>query len=426
MLSKWYWLLRHAAKQLWFTVAIYSVVGVVTALSALVLDPLIPRTVSSQIGADAVDRILGILASSMLAVTTFSIATMVQAFASAGSVATPRATQLLVEDRTAQRALATFIGTFVFSLVSIIALSTGAYGPSGRLVLFFVTLGVIALIIVTLLRWIDRLSKLGRVGETVDQVERAAASAIKQRRKRPYLGGYPAVDLPANAMNIFADEIGYIERINMSALAGFAKDADCDVHVQLLPGGFATPDRAIALLSKPVKHDEVEIVRKAFHLGGARSFEQDPRFGLIVLAEVASRALSPAINDPGTAIDVIGTLVRLMNQWAQPDEPAASDAVEFPRIFVPPLVAAQLMEDCFTPIGRDGASMIEVCIRLQKALCSISTMKSPGLREAALVQAREALERGEDQLLHERDKARLREAAAWLPVEAASSLKVPA
>lgn len=414
MLTRWIWRLRDASKQLWFTVAVYCVVGIVTALSALVLDPLIPMDVSSKIGADAVDRILGILASSMLAVTTFSIATMVQAFASAGSVATPRATQLLVEDRTAQRALATFIGTFVFSLVSIIALSTGAYGPSGRLVLFVVTLCVIALIIVMLLRWIDRLSKLGRVGETVDQVERATTAAIRARRKRPYLGGHPAIEVPAKTHPVFAARIGYVDRIDMGALASIARENECEVHVHLLPGGFATPDRAVASLSKALDDEFNERVGRAFNVGDARSFDQDPRFGLIVLAEVASRALSPAVNDPGTAIDVIGTAVRVLHEWSLPDEDGESDKVEFPGVFVPPLTAQELVQDVFTPIGRDGAGLIEVSIRLQKALRSVAAMESPGLRTAARRQALEAFERGEAQLGHAHDKQRLREAAAWM------------
>jgi len=414
MLTRLIWRLRDATRQLWFTVAVYSVVGIVTALSALVLDPLIPLDVSSKIGAEAVDRILGILASSMLAVTTFSIATMVQAFASAGSVATPRATQLLVEDRTAQRALATFIGTFVFSLVSIIALSTGAYGPSGRLVLFVVTLCVIALIIVTLLRWIDRLSKLGRVGETVDQVERATTAAIRARRKRPFLGGHSGIAVPKDARAVAASRIGYVDRIDMATLAAVAKDNKCDVHVHLLPGGFATPDRPLASLSRALDDEATDRVRKAFNVGGARSFDQDPRFGLIVLAEIASRALSPAVNDPGTAIDVIGTAVRVLHEWSLPDEDDAGGEVEFPGVYVPPLTAQELVQDVFTPIGRDGASLVEVCIRLQKALRSVAAMDSPGLRAVATRQAREALERGEAQLTHAHDKERLREAAAWM------------
>jgi hypothetical protein len=60
-------------------------------------------------------------------------------------------------------------------------------------------------------------------------------------------------------------------------------------------------------------------------VGDVRSFDQDPRFGAVVLTEIASRALSPGMNDPGTAIDVIGRAVRLLAICiaAQPGGPGA-------------------------------------------------------------------------------------------------------
>ncbi|MBY0382427.1 MAG: DUF2254 domain-containing protein [Xanthobacteraceae bacterium] len=414
MLSRWLWLWRRLSRQLWFTVAVYCALGIITALSALLLEPLIPGDISSRIGADAVDRILGVLASSMLAVTTFSIATMVQAFASASTSATPRATQLLVEDRSAQRALATFIGSFVFSLVSIIALSTGVYGPSGRLVLFLVTLGVIVLIVVMLLRWIDRLSKLGRVGETVDQVERAALRAIKARRKTPCLGGHPAVAVPETAIGVVVQQVGYVERIDMARLAAVARDAASAIHVRVLPGSFLTPERAVAYISADLEDKYQDDVRAAFVVGGARSFDQDPRFGMIVLAEVASRALSPAVNDPGTAIDVIGTAVRLFSEWSKPDEKDGLDKVAYPDVYVPPITAQELVEDAFTPIARDGAALIEVGVRLIKGLYAVSVMSDPDMRLAAIMQARNAQARCEKALSNPHDLARLREACGWL------------
>jgi uncharacterized membrane protein len=58
-------------------------------------------------------------------------------------------------------------------------------------------------------------------------------------------------------------------------------------------------------------------MRKAFVIGDMRYFDEDPRFGLITLS-VASRALSPAVNDPGTAIQIISSYVRLFSLWAEP------------------------------------------------------------------------------------------------------------
>src|SRR5690554_7197137 len=109
----------------------------------------------------------------MLAVTTFSLGVMTSAFGAATTNVTPRATKLLMEDRLTQNVLSTFIGAFLFSIVGIIVLKTGSYGERGRAVLFLITIVVIGLVVIQLLRWINHLISLGRVGTTIDRVEAA-------------------------------------------------------------------------------------------------------------------------------------------------------------------------------------------------------------------------------------------------------------
>lgn len=165
-MSRWQWLLTRLTRQLWFRATLIGALGIAAGLAALT-EHLLPWDLPTTIGADAVDGILNIIASSMLAVTTFSLSVMTSAY----SNVTPRAIKLLIEDRLTQNVLSSFIGSFLFSIVGIVVLKTGAYGDSGRFVLFIVTIAVIALVVVSLLRWIDHLTRLGRVGETTERVE---------------------------------------------------------------------------------------------------------------------------------------------------------------------------------------------------------------------------------------------------------------
>ena len=155
------------------------------------LPPYVPDAWTVKIGAQAIDGILNVLASSMLAVTVFSLSTMVAAYGAATTNVTPRATRLLMEDNTSQNVLGTFIGSFLFSLVGIIALSTGAYGDQGRAILLVVTIGLIVVIAATILRWIDYLARFGRLSETIERVEEATWKAMETRLAHPYLCGRP-------------------------------------------------------------------------------------------------------------------------------------------------------------------------------------------------------------------------------------------
>ena len=121
MLGRWRWRLRLFSRYLWVRVSIFSGLAIAASLASIYLAPLVPDNFSDLIGTDAVDSILTTLASSMLTVTTFSLTVMVAAHSAATASTTPRALKLLIEDSTTQNALGTFLGSFIFSLVGIIA-----------------------------------------------------------------------------------------------------------------------------------------------------------------------------------------------------------------------------------------------------------------------------------------------------------------
>lgn len=419
MTSRWQWLIETTVRKLWFRASLFSVFAVATALVAPIASPRIPPAWSALVGADALDNVLGIIASSMLTVTIFSLTTMVSAYASAASSVTPRATKLLLEDATSQNAMSTFLGAFLFSLVGIIALSTGVYGDSGRLVLFGATVIVIVVIVVTLLRWISHLSTLGRVGDTIGRVERAARQAFDDRIALPCLGGRPLDEAPASARPVHGERIGYVKHVDMNALQAAAGDAG-EVWVGALPGAFVHPSQPLAWTDFD---DEARrnAVREAFTVGDSRTYEQDPRFGLIVLAEIASRALSPAVNDPGTAIEVLGTGVRVLDRWCcergRPDEQGrgadenGGARLPYPSVRVPPLSADDLFEDLFAPIARDGAGTVEVGIRLQKSLAMLADAGDEAVKRSARRVSAAALEHAGQALTRAADRYRLAELA---------------
>ncbi|HFN9836717.1 TPA: DUF2254 domain-containing protein [Yersinia enterocolitica] len=374
-MSKWRWLLSQLTRKLWFRTCFFAALAILSALVSVVLKPFIPPSIGGVVGSDAVDKILNILASSMLAVTTFSLNIMVSAYSSATTSVTPRATRLVMEDSTTQNVLATFIGSFLFSLVGIVALSMGAYGDQGRVVLFVVTLVVIGLIVITLLRWIQHLSLLGRVGETTSRVEEATRMALENRVNIPYLGGKPwqaHLTPPANAIPIYPTDIGYIQHVDMQMLDTYAQRVKGELYLQSQAGAFVHPAQPVAWLASPHGDSDTAEILDAITISTERSFDQDPRFGLAVLAEIASRALSPAVNDPGTAIDVIGRAVRLLAIWGK--KPPGSSEVEYAQVYVQPILTADLFDDIFNPIARDGAALIEVQLRLLKALLAVEQL----------------------------------------------------
>jgi uncharacterized membrane protein len=378
---------------------------VITALIGVTAEQVLPEDIPDWVGSSAVASVLNILASSMLAVTTFSLGVMVSAYSAATTNVTPRATRLLISDTTSQNALSTFLGSFLFSLVGIITLSIEGYGQRGRIVLFVVTVGVIVVIVITMLRWMDYLMKLGRVGETAHRLEKAAADAIGARLSAPYLGGNAWGDEgpPDDAVAIKVHETGYVQHVDGGALQSLAEDIDGKIYVDVLPGTFVHEGRAVFRVVGELDEEEEKRAVGAITIGDERTFDQDPRFGVLVLAEVGTRALSDAINDSGTAIDILGRLARVLLRWAKAD-----DAVEvrFDRLFVRSIDDADLVEDAFAAIARDGAAKIEVQVRLQKALGVLIESGDQTIAHAAKQMSRRAADLARA-ALDETDRARL-------------------
>lgn len=394
MLARWQWQLGRYFHLMWVRATLFSVAGVAAALVALVVKPWVPEDLALTVGADAVDKILTITASSMLAVTTFSLSAVIAAYGSASASATPRATKLLMQDSSTQNMLATFIGSFLFSVVGIIALSTGLYGAKGRVVMFFVSLLMIVLIVYTLLLWINHLIKFGRLGEVTERLEETTAKALEERRLRPYLGGqalWRKEDIPSDAFAVCSPLTGYVQLVDMLALGKLASEEGRSIYVVAPPGTFVYPGMPLAYCHG-FTEDMQEQVLPWFKLGYQRSFEQDPRFGVQVLTEVASRGLSSAVNDLGTPIDIIGRGVRLFHRFACGERGNAPTEGSCIRVYVTPLQDDDLFDDFFRPIARDGASLIEIILRLVKALHMLAKLAPerylrPAQRQARIVLA---------------------------------------
>ncbi|MDI6958498.1 DUF2254 domain-containing protein [Pantoea sp. Pa-EAmG] len=405
-MTKTQWILGQITRKLWFRSALFAVLAVLTALLAIALKPVLPASASGLTGADSVDKILTILASSMLAVTTFSLNIVVSAYNTASSSVTPRATRLLLEDRTTQNVLATFIGSFLYSLVGIIALSMGAFGAHGRVILFFVTLAVIVMIVLTLLRWIQHLALFGRMDDTCQRVELATVRALKERLSTPLMGcaPWPADEQSFDAGYVLTSSgVGYLQHIDMQRLATLAEEKSIDIFLEVQPGAFLHGTTTLLRTGIAPDEETASEFRASFTVGEQRSFEQDPRFGLCVLSEIASRALSPAVNAPGTAIDIIGRAVRILSA----DNKTETDKPLYPRLHMRPLMMRDLFDDVFTAIARDGAGMLEVQIRLHKALAALSRLRPEIYAEEAYRHSAGALRRAKKVMSSEDDIAML-------------------
>jgi uncharacterized membrane protein len=412
--------LNRLREKLWVRPMAVCLLSIAAAFVATLADGTKLENFVPGISPDSVETLLSVMASSMLVIATFSVGSMVSAYASASSMATPRSFLLIVADDSSQNALSTFVGAFIFSIVALTTVKNEYYGTAGLFVLFVLTVIVFGLVITTFVRWVDRIARLGRLGSTIDKVEKATATALKRRRSAPTLCGMP-VQSETSGQSVFAASVGYVQHIDIAALQSWAKEAQVRVRVATLPGAFASPDKALAhVISDSGDQTKIDCsyVVESFKIGRDRLFRDDPRFGLVVLSQIAGRALSPAVNDPGTAIDIIGSLIRLFTLWTETE--IDDDVSKYDRVEVPEISVMDMFDDGFTAISRDGAGVVEVSVRLQKALHSLASIGDAEMREAAHHHGLLALKRAQIALDISEDLSAVRDAAKFAESTASS------
>lgn len=379
----WLWL-----KRLWrrpgIRISAFGAAALLVALIAPLLDRSLPASLAERFSRDAVLPILNILASSMLAVTTFSLGIMVQAFRSAAGQATPRVYRLLMQDMTTLNVMSVFVGAFLFSLAAIVMFRAGYYGDSAAVIVFAMTLVCIVMIVVAILRWIAHLSQLGSLHHTLTMVEQAARPPLERLAHKPNLGARAASDAPRapeGATPLRSPRSGFVQFISLTELNDQLEKQNATLWVYTPPGSWVLKDTPLAFVDGDC---DTDALLENFTLGDERTVEQDARFGLVILSEVASRALSPGVNDPGTAIDVIHRIERIL--WDLGQGMTAEDRdteTQFDRVIIGTVSADDLLHDGFASLMQDGGNRFDVMAQMLKAANRLSKSDWSDLAKAA-------------------------------------------
>ncbi len=388
-------LFSRLRSQLWFRPAMFCLFAIICAFVARLADQSDLQYLVPQIKDESIEQLLKTLSSSMLVIAIFAVGSMISAFTAASSSATPRSFKLIIADDSSQNALSVFIGSFIFSIVGLVALKNGYYARGGHFVLFIITILFFVVVILTFIRWVDKISRLGRINHTIKLIEDTTARSTKNYLEISNKFARSQQHEGHITTQLFSKKIGYVQNINALALQNICAEHDVRLSLKATPGTFAEPTQPLATIfsMKKISEEMVENIRDAFTIDEHRTYETDVRFGHITLSEIASRALSPAVNDPGTAIQILSSQVRLFYLWHELGKNKKNEEIEFDRVEMPPLTALDLLKDAFRPIARDGATNVEVMIRLQKSLKSISKISYPQFAEASIALSTESYER---------------------------------
>ncbi|WP_298918263.1 DUF2254 domain-containing protein [uncultured Roseobacter sp.] len=392
-------------------VLLYALLSVAATLVSPFANAIVGYDLNADITFASVTPVLTILASSMLAVSTFSLSIMVSAHRAAANTATPRMHRILLEDTTTQSVLSVFIGAFVYSLGSLVLYRLGFYPEDAALVVMGITTLVVVAVILSLLRWINHLTTLGSLEDSLRSAQVRAEEALLAHARHPRFGASELTEdtvMPHATTPLCAPQSGYLQLIDMAMLQNCLSD-QTTLYLDASPGQHVLVGDVIGQVAGTVDEAICHELLKAFTFGSFRTHEQDAEFGLVIISEIGLKALSPGLNDPGTAIEALMMLKTLLWRYAlekpESDAPTATNVIaRFPG-------PSEFVEASFAQISRDCVGSFDVLLRLLECLAALSASDNNDLARAARALADRAISRAVKAGVSGEDLERLRSAA---------------
>ncbi len=375
--------------------------GIVTPLAyaaaAVVLGMLVPRLerhffpdLTAPASASAAIALLSAVASGMLPLTglVFSLAfVMVQFSASAYS---PRLVSWFAGSAMMSHSLGVFTATFIYSLAAIVWVDRGGTGKVPPFTLWV----AIALLLVSVVFFVLLVEKLEAL-----QISRVLQYAGDQgrvviERDYPLLEGPEdgrtgaatrGSELP-EVSQLLAHRGGpaVIQAIDVSGLVALGAGAGAVVEVAWAVGDTVIDGMPLLRVHGGARPISEWKLRRRVNLGSERTFEQDPKYAIRILVDIAIKALSPAINDPTTAVQALDQLEDLLLRLGRRSLAAgrARDASGSVRLVFPVPSWEDFLVLALDEIRYCGASSIQVMRRMRALLLDLMKSAPPERRRA--------------------------------------------
>jgi uncharacterized membrane protein len=365
-------------------------------LSAWVPRILFPSRADPQVA----QVILAGIAGSIMTVVSIVFAILLMTLTLASVQFSPRILISFVRDRTTQWTLGIFLGTFSYCMAALPAARSvpTPFSPvatvSGAMLLALLCVG-------WLIFFIFHISQAISVNYIVDRIagetERVINELMPHRRSRSYQPA-AAPPVPNQPLTPVAAPVsGYIRFIDTRRLLSVAASSRLYVQVLRRVGHFVPEGVPLFSVSRADRLTEEvhDGLLACFDLGPVRTLQQDAEFGMLQIADIALKAISPAVNDPSTAINCLDQLGRIMIRWVARDPPDAAmfDPPHVMRVAIPWIDFEGLLDTGFEQIRHYAEGDLAVSLRLLRVLHDIaSTTDDADIRARLKVRADRVLE----------------------------------
>lgn len=337
--------------------------------------------------ASGAQQVLSTIASSTMAFTGLVFSITVVALQLATQQFSPRVMRTFFRDTGTKVCLGVFVATFVYALLVLRTVRPPVDGTSGFIPGLSITVafGLALTSLGTFVFYVNHITHSIRVVSIIEHVAAETRRAI--RATRPEQEPFDTGDEPGRQPDVvlcFDHAPGYLLGVDEDDLVRLAVDHHCVLRLLPTVGDYLPSGVPVfgVWADDPTSGSPTvtfDAVGRYLGVGWERTMRQDLAFGFRQLVDVAEKALSPAINDPTTAVQCLDRIHDLLRRIAV--RPTPSGCLHGPdrrvRLVVPVVQWDELVALALDEIRQYGHSSIQVHMRLRSLIDDLSTVATP-------------------------------------------------
>ena len=369
--------MRRLARRLFasalFFPALYAIVALLASFALVRWDTAAPTTLGLDIDAASAQSAMSALASGMLAFTGFVTSVVLLIVQFGTTEFSPRLVRWFNSDRTLDLALSTFIATFLFALVTTAQINTspGAPPPTRSVIAATALTLLSSLMFLLLIARTQNGLRVAKVVQDVDAAARKVFDTVYPSKRSGDDSAEPVVGRRgAPIQTLSSGDVGAVlATLDQSALVTLARRGDAVILMRRAVGDHIPANAPLLDVYGTTMLPEARL-RRCVILDDERTLDFDPAFAFRMLVDIAIKALSPAVNDPTTAVQAIDRIEDLLRYAAakQLSAGAVTDRTGTLRLVYPTPAWDDLVELALDEIRQFGAGQYQIARRLRALL----------------------------------------------------------
>lgn len=373
----------------WGIPALYAATAIIAGLTFPRIESRLFPEMVTKLSVSAAMAMYSAIASGMIALTgiVFSLAfVMVQFSATAYS---PRLVLWIARDRVMSHALGVFTATFLYAIAALAGVDRSGSGKVPAISAWV----VVALLLASVGMFIALIHRIGLLQVnrmlifTGDQGRRVITTLYPAEKPLHVATGSAAFrDSACTQSLIHRGRPRSIQTVNVDALVHLAKESGGVIEMLMAVGDTVVERLPVLHVFGAVRTIDEKRLRSAIALGAERTFDQDPKYAIRLLVDIAIKALSPAVNDPTTAVQSLDQIQDLLLRMGcrHLEIGEFCDEEDKLRLVLPFPAWDDILQLAFDEIRAYGATSVQVMRRMNALVNDLITVlpeaRLPALR----------------------------------------------